>query len=149
MQNSRHKLPQFELKFRLTVDDGWPPVGFEVLPVDTEGEMHTILVPPFFLKGLSVDDVIKCTFDSEGYVENWAHVYKSNRSTFWVHFKSLVEWEAAKQHLLDLGCNIETYNAYKHSAIDVPSLLPWERVDEILGPVIAAGGFVVAPSLRE
>jgi Domain of unknown function (DUF4265) len=110
--------------------------------------MDTILVPPFFLKGISVGDVLKCEIDAEGYVEQWKHVKKSNRSTVWAHYKSPINWELAKAQLIGLGCNVETFRAYKLSSIDVPPSLRMPKLNEILVPTVESGGFMVFPSAR-
>jgi hypothetical protein len=148
MQHFGRKLPEFELKFRLDVDDGWPPVGAEILPVDRQNDLNSILAPPFFVKGISVGDVLRCSLDFEGYVKYWEHVEISSRSTVWVHYKSPIRWELAKKQLLERGCNVETLLSYKCVSVDVPQDLLMARIDEIMVPVIEAGGFFVVPSMR-
>jgi hypothetical protein len=137
------------LKFRLAVDeDGWPPAGAESMPVEELPVGYRILVPPFFLRELSVGDVVNCSLDDEGYVDSWAHQGRSQRSTIWVFQSKLPQWNAAKSALLESGCNVETYPNIGLHAIDLPSEVTLQTFDKLLAPCIAAGAMVAYPSLR-
>lgn len=137
------------LRFRLDVDDqGWPPAGAESLPVDEVGAGFRILVSPFFIKGISVGDIVECSYDSEGYVQTWAHTYKSRRSTIWVTPKIPYKWQSAKAALLALGCNVETLKQFGICSIDLPPEISLSTFDDLLKPIVAAGGALAYPSLR-
>lgn len=137
------------LCFKLDIDSGgWPPAGAESIPVEVSGSAFRILLPPFFVKDLSVDDVIKCNFDNEGYVQSIHHEYRSDRSTVWLATMGLAQWQPAKERLLALGCNIETFKQYDLSSIDLPADVSLFTFDTLVKPIIEAGRYVVFPSLR-
>ena len=68
-----------ELTFALSNDDpDWPPVGVERIPTEEIDDGFRILVPPFFVKNLSVDDVIRPNLDAvNGLVFDWEHIKRS------------------------------------------------------------------------
>ena len=137
------------LIFRLEeVQSGWPPVGAESLPVQKVAYGFRIQTPPFFVKDISVGDIVRCEFDDEGYASNLVFIERSRRSTVWVAPRKLPEWPLAKAELLQAGCDIENLNQFGIAAIDVPEHVSLSRLDRVLLPLTMAGGFVAYPSLR-
>lgn len=53
-----HEGETVHLGFALEIDDGWPPVAVESLPLRVTREGHVVEAPPLFVKDLSVGDVI-------------------------------------------------------------------------------------------
>src|SRR5687768_8106613 len=72
------------LTFRLTVDDGWPPVAAECLPVVATDRGYSLETAPLFVKGLSVGDVIAVTELEQEQVWSWVHISESRHSTVWL-----------------------------------------------------------------
>ena len=138
-----------DINFRLPrVDARWPPASFECLPTEISKATYKILAAPFFIRNLSVEDEITCVFDGDGYVSDWKHEIKSDRSVLWVHYGELTNWLPIKAEVLRTRCNVEILSAYKLCTIDVPPDVALGRLDGILEPFIRDGGVVVYPSLR-
>lgn len=141
-------MPAF-LNFNLDVDaNGWPPAAIDSVPVEVVGLTHRVLVSPFFVKGLSVNDVIECKFDEDGNVDQFFVLKKSSRSTIWLAEKVHCEWQDAKATLLKLGCSVETLMQWNICAIDLPEEISLDTFDRIMKPVLDAGAFIAYPSLR-
>ena len=138
------------LLFRLEVDeDGWPPVGAESLPVKEQGEgLFQILVPPVFIKNLSVNDVVAAETDSEGYVTSWAHTSKSKRTTIWVLQGTADNLGPLIDDMLSDGGNVERFNQIKLLSFDVPESVSTEKLDMWLRTIEAAGAIIAEPSFR-
>ena len=137
------------LMFKLATDkNGWPPAGAESIPVERVTGGYRVLTPPFFVKDISVGDIVDCSNDSEGYVSNLVCKHRSARSTIWVAPRGAPPWQTAKAELLGLGCNVETLKEFGVSSIDLPENVSLALLDRILEPVASAGAFVAYPSLR-
>jgi hypothetical protein len=74
---------------------------------------------PFFVKGLSVGDVIAATDESEGQIWSWHHVLRSRRSTVWVRAFGDVDLEEPIARLLSMECSVERLSRFRLFAIDV------------------------------
>ena len=147
MEEERHEF----LNFELDVDGPWPPANRECLPVRRRGLGFEILVPPLFVKGLSVGDVVEAEI-SDGVVVSWRHLHRSKRTTVWVARLSnerAMDAQVALRRLKDMGCAVVEMNALGISSLDVPEAVGIGCVDDILEPLVAAGAVAVAfPSMR-
>ncbi len=120
------------LNFALEVEDGWPPVATECLPVKTTDESHTVLVAPLFIKGLSVGDVVQVVSESEGIVYEWRHLSKSKNSTVWFLRRGEVEIEPLLAPIRELGCNTTWSSQLGVGSIEVPESVSAEALDKCL-----------------
>lgn len=138
------------LQFRLDIDaDGWPPFGSESLPVtEHETGIFEVMVPPLFLKDLSVGDRISVDLDDENYVTNWAHESQSDRSTIWLLKGSSSDMEPILNRLKKLKCNVERLSKFDLCSIDVPASTTLSEIDEIIAIFETDGGQVAYPSFR-
>jgi Domain of unknown function (DUF4265) len=138
------------LQFPLDVEDDWPPFGSESLPFETVLEGHKSLVPPLFVKDLSVDDIIAVLErDDEGMVRAWEHVNRSNHSTIWL--MRIGETEnigPCLEKLRSMGCNTSTMDQVGCYSIDVPPSIAIADVDEILEQLEEDAVAVAFPSMR-
>jgi hypothetical protein len=147
---SRGMEPTVSLVFQLDVEDDWPPVAVESLPFRVAHEGYVAMVPPLFVKELSVGDVIDVTHEAgSGRVLSWRHVKKSGRSTIWLlRLKPSNAIETALAALRGLGCNtvgLEDAGVY---SVEVPESLPMEAVDAVLGHLDSDSVAVAFPSMR-
>ena len=137
------------LSFKLTADDaGWPPYESETMPIERVGCGFRIVVPPLFVKGLSVGDVITGELDSEGYLQNFSHVMVSRRSTVWVMLKSFPHWEQIQTALLSAGCKVVPFRQLGFYSVDLSAEVSLKMFDEIIAPLVNGGGELAYPSLR-
>ena len=136
-----------ELLFVLQVEEGWPPVGKEGLNCTVCKGGYRVDVPPFFIKDLSVGDVITVQRNGAGDIVAWSHVRKSQRSTVWILVNGDESIEDAIECLKRLQCNIERFTQYRYFAVDVPEECPVTSLDECLDS-IGERARVVFPSFR-
>ncbi|WP_157907139.1 DUF4265 domain-containing protein [Sorangium cellulosum] len=138
------------LSFPLDVEDDWPPVAVESLPFRVAPEGYVAQVPPLFVKGLSVGDVIGATLEAGSYkVIGWKHVVKSGRSTVWLlRMRQSETISAVLAELRELGCNtvgLEDLGVY---SVEVPESVRIEAVDTALAHLDSDSVAVAFPSLR-
>jgi hypothetical protein len=136
------------LLFALDVEDDWPPVSAEGMECPAQGGGFRIEIPPLFIKGLSVGDVIKPEFDDQGRVVEWAHISKSRRSTVWLLELEDNTIEPVLACLRRLDCTIVKFEAYRHYAVDVPEECDASDVDACLELADAASVPRAFPSFR-
>lgn len=136
-----------ELLFVLEAEDGWPPVAKEGLSCTAVKGGYRVDVSPFFIKELSVGDVITVQRNETGEVVAWTHVKKSKRSTVWIMVTGDNSIEDAVECLKRLRCNIERFTQYRYFAVDVPEECPVASLDECLDS-IEKRAHVAFPSFR-
>lgn len=141
-------LEMTELLFKLDVVDGWPPVGKEGVPCRNRNGAFEITVPPFFIKNLSVGDVIEVQRDAEGDVVCWAHVFRSARSALAIMVTGGYSIEPTVRKFLDVGCNVERLFESRYLSIDVPAEVSAEEIDRIIEEADEEFVSVTFPSFR-
>lgn len=137
-----------EIYFSLDIDNGWPPVAIECMDCIPVDGGFQIRVPPFFLKNLSVGDVIEVTRDEHANVVAWKHKIRSRRSTIWIMLFGSRSIESALDCLKSMQCNIERFVEYKLFSIDIPAECSLDEVDACLAGIEAEDVAIVYPSLR-
>ncbi|MGH8176949.1 MAG: DUF4265 domain-containing protein [Steroidobacter sp.] len=136
-----------ELLFVLNIEDDWPPVAKEGLSCTVCKGGYRVDVPPFFIKDLSVGDVVTVQRNEMGDVVSWSHVRKSKRSTVWIMVAGDHSIEDVIDCLKRLRCNIERFTQYRYFAVDVPEECPAISLDECLD-FLDKRAHVVFPSFR-
>lgn len=136
--------------FPLEVVDGWPPVAAEGLPFEKTTKGWRLLVPPLYVKKLSVDDVLQIE-QRAGNVSSWKHVARSGNTTIWMlSLKTSGDKKALA--LLDklnaLGCQTVALPKLSSYSISVPAKLAIEKVDKILAKRKGDEVAVAYPSFR-
>ncbi|MFT7723423.1 MAG: DUF4265 domain-containing protein [Roseateles sp.] len=137
------------LKFRLDVEDDWPPVALESLPFRKVVSGYETLAAPLFVKDLSVGDVIEAKIDGKSEVESWRHVSRSDHTTVWLlRLKQPNQIEEVLAKLRELGCNSVGLDAAGCYAIDVPPTVGIGEVDAVLARLDDAAVATAFPSMR-
>lgn len=137
------------LKFRLDVEDEWPPVGVESLPFRKADPGFEALVAPLFVKNLSVGDVIDVQLDEEGLVDSWRHLATSAHTTIWLlRLKKTTAIDEALTELRALGCNSVGLDSSGCYAVDVPPAVAISDVDLILSELDETAVATAYPSMR-
>lgn len=137
------------LSFPLDVEDGWPPVAVECLPFEVVRGGLRLLVPPLFVKKLSVGDVIEVK-ERQGQIESWKAKRPSKQSTIWL-LRLRGDQRAIKkalEALRDLGCLTTTFEQVGAHSIGVPAEASIERVDGVLATLDRKKVAVAYPSFR-
>ncbi|WP_350339216.1 DUF4265 domain-containing protein [Geomonas sp. Red32] len=108
------------------------------------------LVPPVFVKGLSVGDVIEVSLESEPRrVAFWRHVKRSGHTTIWLlRLCRSATIEAVLTELRGLGCNTVGLEKLGTYSVDVPETVQIETVDVVLANLDADSVAVAFPSMR-
>jgi len=138
-----------ELRFSLDVQKNWPPVAVEALPFEVCSTGYLSTVPPLFVKGLSVGDVIVPQVDGEGFVSAWRHVSKSPNSVVWLlRIAPTEQIEEVLANLRALTCNTASLPQAGVYSIDVPGRVQFENVDAILATLNSDEVAAAYPSFR-
>ena len=139
-----------ELHFVLAVDDDWPPVSVEGVPVTRTGDKFRVETPPLFIKKLSVGDVIDVLeFDSENQVSSWKHHSFSNNSTIWLLCMGEPNnLEDVLPKLEVLGCKVIQLSGQGCYSINVPESCDIGDVDSCLAALDESKIAIAYPSFR-
>jgi len=137
-----------ELIFNLNIEDEWPPVAKECLVSSESGKGYEIKVPPFFIKNLSVGDVISVEKDQEGNVTSWVHISKSLRTTIWIMILDEYDIEDELSCLKKHGANIERFPGGRYFSIDVPPDCAAQDLDMCLDSLDSNKVPIAFPSFR-
>ncbi|MEZ4259274.1 MAG: DUF4265 domain-containing protein [Polyangiaceae bacterium] len=149
MSSSRESIVSLTLP--LEVEDGWPPVSAESLPFRRTTEGYVALVPPLFVKDLSVDDIIRfAPGDAGSDVASWWHVSRSRRSTLWLLKSSNSDTTVGRvlAELRALECNTVGLDQFGVYSVEIPETVLLEDVDKILEHLDADSVAVAFPSMR-
>jgi Domain of unknown function (DUF4265) len=138
-----------ELTFALDVYDGWPPVAAEVIYCNENKNGYEILNPPFFLKGVSVGDILNVVKDGvNGQVFEWSYSLKSSNSTIWLMNSDSSICEITILKLNEIGCVTEYFFSFSLVAVSFPCTIPSEKIDHLVGEFEKQGFSVAFPSWR-
>ena len=136
------------LIFLTEIDDGWPPFPKECIPCEKTNAGYKVMVPPLYVKDISVDDVIAVTFNELGEVGSWRHVEKSGRSNIWLARMEECNISKVLEGLLSLGCNVENFFHQGSCSIDVPADCSIKEVDRLLDQLDKTKVAIAFPSFR-
>jgi hypothetical protein len=138
------------VSFPLDIEDDWPPVAVENLPFDVAEGGLRLLVPPLFVKKLSVGDVITVR-QRLGRVSSWKHKVRSGHSTIWLlRLKpdATRDIKLVLERVHALGCKSSRAPRFGSYAIDVPPEISIGSVDAVLGSLDDERVAVAYPSFR-
>ncbi len=138
------------LIFPLETEDGWPPVATESLPFQETRDGYVAVLPPLFVKNLSVGDIIEVRLKpGSKKVDSWQHVKKSGRTTVWLlRLRQSSTIGAVLVELRALGCNTAGLDDAGAFSVDVPESVPIETVDAVLAKLDANSVATAFPSMR-
>ncbi|MHB1058722.1 MAG: DUF4265 domain-containing protein [Rhodanobacter sp.] len=137
-----------ELTFVLEVEEGWPPVATESLICSVSETNFQVEVPPFFIKDMSVGDVIRVDRNEKGEVVSWSHVVKSPNSTMWIMMIGEHSIEDSIECFKGLKCNVERLIEFNYFSIDIPVECPIRKLDRCLDALDVENVSIVFPSFR-
>ena len=138
-----------KLRFALDVEDGWPPVATESVWCKVEGDIFELQNAPFFIKGLAWGDKFRAVPDPvNGCIFDFNLVEHSGHSLAWVLVNEGSNFAFNKAKLLELGCRVEGFPAYKLWSIDVPGAVPEADMDNLLDEIEGQGFEVAVPVWR-
>jgi hypothetical protein len=136
--------------FPLEVVDDWPPVAAEGLVFEPFLRGWRLVVPPLFVKKLSVGDVVRI-HQSKGIVRDWNHLSKSKSTTIWLLLKTDGAEKIATLVLARLdkmGCQTVLARTLSSASVSVPDTVPIASVDKIIARVDPTDIAVAYPSFR-
>ncbi len=138
-----------ELHFVLNVVDEWPPAVIEGVLCTPVDNGYRVELPPLFVKGISVGDVISVKFNAENNVEAWQPVALSARSTAWIlRTGSGDNIGTILPKLESLGCKIVQIPKLGCYAVDIPAEVPIADIDACLAYLDEESTAVAFPSYR-
>ena len=136
------------IEFPLEIEDDWPPVSLECMPFRPVPGGYALLVPPLFVKGLSVGDVLDIELDDQR-ASAWRHRSRSGNTTMWMlRLHATDALDGVLDRLRELGCHTAQLAAYEAYAVDIPASIPLTTVDELLAELDPDAVAVAFPSLR-
>ncbi len=137
------------LQFPLDADDDWPPCGSESLPFEEVADKYRCLSAPLFVKDLSVGDIIECEIGPNGFLDNWRHCHRSDRSVVWLLRQSKNDKvQPVLQLLRQLGCNTSGLDELGCYTIDVPENIEITEIDKVLEDLDQTKVAIAFPSMR-
>ena len=129
-----------EVHVRLAVEDGWPPVAFEVLAAKPLGDhRYQLLSPPAFAEQLAIGDVVSVEHPEVPDPEQvWVDsvIESSGHSTVRVVFFEAAGAEAEsalRRDLEALGAQVHGTGFQGLIAVDIPGEVDYRAVRELLG----------------
>jgi hypothetical protein len=142
--------PNAELNFVLEVEDDWPPVALECLPVEQVGPfVYQLSNPPLFIKGLSVGEVLEVSVDEKNHVVSWKILEASAHSTIWIsRLERVNRLESILEALRILGCGSVAAPTLGCYSVDVPETVAMADIDTILGTIDVETLGIAFPSFR-
>lgn len=112
-------------------EDGYPPEKYEgIWAAELGGNRYKIDNIPFFVRGVSCDDVVKA-FGEHGELRFQEVVCRSENSTVRVIIYDLNEVESVRAQIRALGCDVEGTGIPGLLAINVPRSVFHETMDFI------------------
>jgi len=130
-----------KLGFHLAVEDEWPPYEVEHIWTEQVGGLFRIKNYPFFLKGVSYDDLISAQVGPDDYVDQWVLVAPSTNSLVWIIDENETD---IGERLIAAGCDVERDDHYGLISANVPAGTDRQRLDGILKEYEASGQISVA-----
>jgi len=103
--------------------DGWPPVAVETVWVEPLANgLARVDNVPFFIQGVSLDDVVELRPAADGPTDLELHrvVTQMGHQTIRVVGFAEGQTERAKRALHQLGCVVESAGVYELVAVDIP-----------------------------
>jgi hypothetical protein len=137
-----------KILFNLDVIDDWPPVNVEGLYCKKIKANYEVCNVPFFIKDLSVGDIISIQKDENECVDTWHHINKSKHSTTWVMIHNDYPITDHLDQLRDLGCMVEQLEQFSYASIDIPADVDISLVDDILDSLDEDNVSLAFPSFR-
>jgi len=141
MSSRRTQKVKRKLGFPLAAKDGWPPYEVEHLWAELIDGMFKIKSFPFYLKGVSYDDIIRADVDEYGYVLNYDHIQRSKNTIVWIIENSPTD---VCRELVEIGCGVEQDPSYKLISVNVPALTTLDKLNKILTKYEDSGKIEVA-----
>ena len=140
-----------KLCFRLTQDQSAGfPVGAERIWCRKEPGGYRVKNAPFFVDGLSFEDLITVRDLGSGDVELDQILERSGNSTIWMNFSNPDFSKAVLDSIRSLGCSIEGGVFPGYFSVNVPEIVPIVDVFDLLDKEINQGVLEVNyPSIRQ
>jgi hypothetical protein len=122
-----------KISFELEQDaDGYPPDKWESLcGYETEDGYYCIDNIPFYAKGVSSGDVVTVV-PNEGQLQFERVVRSSGNSVVRLYVSDLSDMQATRDSFRERGCESELHSNPKFIAVEVPSRVGADPVDELL-----------------
>jgi hypothetical protein len=122
-----------KISFELEQDaDGYPPDRWESLWASEEGPgLYRVDNIPFYAKGISSGDVVTA-LPNDGRLQFERVVRPSGNSVFRLYVSDVSDMQATRDNFRDLGCESELHSNPKFVAVEVPSAVTADPVDELL-----------------
>lgn len=139
-----------KLTFRLSEDQIGPfPIAVESLWCAVEGKFFRVKNIPFFIDGVSFDDLIEVSGKANDCYEIAKVVGPSNNCTIWILTKDVERGAALLEELGVLGCGIEGGVFPDYFAVNVPMTTDLDKVLSVIQDCEQSGWVAVDyPSIR-
>jgi len=141
---------EIKLRFALTeAQSAGFPVAFESLWFRREVQGFRLLNSPFFIDGISFDDVISVRTVDADTVEVESVVHPSQNSTIWVNVAQGLNGRPIVDELRKLGCGVEGGVFDGYYSVNVPGGVDIEPVYAMLDSLVDEGQIEINyPSIR-
>jgi Domain of unknown function (DUF4265) len=122
-----------KLSFLLSEDQSGPfPISTESLWCDVEGKYYRLKSIPFFVDGISFDDLIEVSKAIDGNFKIEQVIEPSKNSTVWLYFKDEQNGQKMLDSLLALGCGVEGGVFDGYFSVNVPHTIDFNKVQGLV-----------------
>jgi hypothetical protein len=129
MEEENYKKIVFELE---QDENGYPPDRWESLwAVETEPGLYRVDNIPFFVKGISSEDLVTAKSDDEELIFT-ALIRPSSNSVFRLYVSDAAIVPVVRENFLALGCESELSHLPKLVAIEIPGRVNFDPVANLL-----------------
>jgi hypothetical protein len=129
MEDEKYRKIAFELE---QDENGYPPDRWETLwAYETESGIYCVDNIPFYVKGISSEDLVSAESDGEQLIFKNL-VRPSSNSVVRLYVSDAADVQAARDSFKALGCESELSNLPKLVAVEIPGNVKFEPVGNLL-----------------
>ena len=134
---SRGNISIEKIKFVIkNIEDDWPPVKYENLWGERNGDSFRLKNAPFFIDNIAFDDIVQIQ-KLDGDIFDIIKVIKpSQHSTIWIYVNSDNDIRLILEPIKALNCGIEGGAVDNYYSINVPSSSVLEKLYGLLDPLV-------------
>ncbi|WDD98215.1 DUF4265 domain-containing protein [Thalassomonas actiniarum] len=118
------------------IEDGWPPVKYENLWGEKDGNTFKVKNAPFFIDNIAFDDVVQIKKLDDNSFDIIKIVNQSPNSTIWIYINDDNDIPIIIKQIKDLKCAVEGGVVDNYYSINIPSSSILKVLYGLLDPYI-------------
>ena len=118
------------------IEDDWPPVKYESMWGEKNGNSFKIKNAPFFLDNLAFDDIVEIKKLEDDLYNIEKVITPSNFSTIWLYINEDRDISTLLREIKNLKCGIEGGVIDNYYSINIPSKFVLDKLDKLLNSYV-------------